>query len=117
MGDKLSKTIMGILACPNCGNDLKFSENRIQCSYCQNEFEILDTGQPDFRLRGKKIVKIKYELGNKFMPDEDFIFDNLAKCNCPEIDFSKITIPWHLTRVKWTPLSRQFFIKPKRHFL
>lgn len=94
----IPKRIMDIIACPHCGNILHSSDNGTKCSGCHDEFVFTDNGQLDFRLRKKKTIELRYELSNSLLSDEDFDFKVLKENTSPQVNFTKIRTPWHLTK-------------------
>ncbi len=85
------------MSCPNCGNSLTKTDQGVSCSGCLEQFLVTDKGQLDFRLKKKKIYPFQFELGTSLLPDDGFDFDLLQKNDSPQLDFSKVKIPYHFT--------------------
>ena len=98
MTSNLFNKLTDILACPYCRKNLHNHEYGIKCSFCNEEFIFSDLGQLDFRLKSNKTITLKYELGNRLIPDNESNFTVLSNNPYPELDFSKISIPWHITK-------------------
>lgn len=93
----LSDHLINILACPHCLNNLIDTEKGFQCSSCNQEY-VYDNGQVDLRLQKAKKVAVEFDLGTELLPDKGFDFVVLPKKPSPEVDYSKIKVPWHLTQ-------------------
>jgi len=96
MRNNLSKKIWDILACPYCGNSISRIENGARCLECHEEYAYSNEGQLDFRLRRKKSYQLQFELGANLLPEKGFDFKILQKNTSPQVDFTKIKVPWHL---------------------
>ena len=94
---ELPKRIWDILACPHCGGSLSITDNGAKCSNCRQEYAYSNEGQLDFRLQRKKTVQLQFEVGTNLLPEKGFEFKPLQKCISPQVDFTNIGVPWHLT--------------------
>lgn len=97
MRNNLSKRIWDILACPYCGKSLLMINNGAKCPNCHEEYVYSNGGQLDLRLRRKKLYPLQFELGTNLLPERGFDFKVLKKTPFPQVDFTKIKVPWHLT--------------------
>lgn len=110
MKHNISKQIRDILACPNCGNSLSMTDNGAKCSNCHEEYVYSTDGQLDLRLREKKLYQLQFELGTNLLLKKDFEFKPLQKCISPQVDFSNIRVPRHLSKELMS-----YFPKAKRN--
>ena len=93
----LSTHLWEILACPQCGAALSNTAAGAHCPACNLTYPANADGQLDLRLQHAKPLSIAYEVGC-LPPDEfDPVFKVLDKNPHPEVDFSTIQVPWHLT--------------------
>lgn len=97
MKNNLSKQIWDTLACPYCGNSLSITDNVFKCLECHEEYPQSNEGQLDLRLRRKKSYQLQFELGNDLLPKKGFQFKILQKNTHPQVDFTKIKVPRHLS--------------------
>ena len=109
MKHKFSKRILDILACPDCGGSLRGTNVGVKCSNCQQEYPISSDGQLDLRLRKKKQYQLQFELGTNLLPDGGFEFGVLQENPHPEVDFTKVGIPQHLSKelMSYFPQSKK----------
>lgn len=108
MGKSISDNVQKILACPYCLAPLN---NSYQCESnenCQSHYKFSETGALDLRLQNKKPYNYDFTLGVPLPPESDLRFKVLPENNNPEVDFSGIDIPRHLTRE-----IRSYFPKAK----
>ena len=87
-----------ILACPSCNHDLKKTENGAVCIECQSEYDYSASGALDLRLKNRKSYSLEFELITPPFPKSEFDFKLLNEIKKPEVDFSGISVPFHLTR-------------------
>jgi SAM-dependent methyltransferase len=101
--------IWEIVACPQCVGSLQQDVQGVVCKSCSQKFEYSDTGQLDLRLRKKKTVNLQFELGEYLSRCENFNFRPLDKNPNPEVDFSGIKVPAHLTEeiMSYMPRGRK----------
>jgi SAM-dependent methyltransferase len=98
MNNKISNNVLNILVCPHCGALLSNSNQCATCTSCQLHFHYTDSGALDLRLQKKKIYHYDFSLGTSLLPESGFEFNVLQKNNTPEVDFSNIDIPFHITK-------------------
>ena len=96
MNKKLLQKIENILACPYCGGSLSQIINSLKCLECCQEYFYSNHNQLNLRLQRKKKYGIQFEIGGNLFP-ENFNFNVLKKKPLPEVDFSGIKVPWHLS--------------------
>lgn len=104
----LSESITGILACPNCSSSLNLTAHDLECSSCGTRYSRNEKGQTDLRLQAPKTVAADFQLGTSLLPDQGFDFTIMKSCPDPEVDFSNIKVPWHIS-----PELRSYFPKAK----
>jgi SAM-dependent methyltransferase len=62
-------------------------------------------GNLDLRLREPKKVSCSFELGKPLTPDT-FVFKPLEPAQAPQVDYSGVQTPWHLTRTILSHIPR-----------
>ena len=97
MKHRISEQIWEILACPYCGNCLLRTGTGARCPNCHEEYAYSNEGQLDFRLRRKKLYQLRFELGTNLPMEKNFEFKPLKECDSPQVDFTTIKVPRHLT--------------------
>lgn len=97
MKHNISKRIWDIIACPYCGSPLTRTATGAKCSNCHEEYAYSKKGQLDLRLRRKKLYKLQFELGTSLLPERGFEFKPLQKNKYPQVDFTNIRVPRHLS--------------------
>ena len=97
-----------VLACPYCHSRLKPFNHGLCCESCSVEFESDNYGRLDFRLTCPKTVIHSFEIGNGLVPDEDCYFGKLGPSPIPNVDFSGLDVPRHLSRelLSYFPCAR-----------
>jgi len=98
MTDHLSQKVWNILACPYCRGSLSKTEHGAQCRECHRKFPLSNKSQLDLRLKRRKAYKLDFEVGIDWQKEIDFGFEPLQKNSSPQVDFTKIKIPWHLSK-------------------
>ncbi|CCK81825.1 class I SAM-dependent methyltransferase [Desulfobacula toluolica] len=98
MNSKISDTVWDILVCPYCGATLEKADQNIMCIHCHSDYKSTESGALDFRLQKKKEYPCKFTLGTPLLPEQGFKFNVLQKNNNPQVDFSDINVPFHLTK-------------------
>lgn len=93
-----SSRVWGILVCPFCKKPLERTNKGAKCPHCQEEYIRTDSGALDLRLRRKKQCQLQFELGTNLLPESGFEFKVLQENPFPEIDFTGVKIPYHLSR-------------------
>ncbi|OIO62390.1 SAM-dependent methyltransferase [Candidatus Woesearchaeota archaeon CG1_02_47_18] len=96
MGENIPKRVWKIMRCPLCGGLLSRTADIAKCTGCSDEYNFSDKGQLDLRLRRKKQYQLQFELGAELLPN-GFDFKTLQKNPTPEVDFTGLKTPWHLT--------------------
>lgn len=88
-----------ILMCPSCRGELEISAQSTRCTHCQVLYPNQENGIPDLRLRQPKTVALDFTIppvsaapGNPAAGIQP-----LAVNSTPEVDFSGVIIPRHLT--------------------
>lgn len=98
MPHQYSNNTWGILACPYCRNTIKKVNTGAICHYCHTEYGYADSGALDLRLKRRKTYNLEFELESALLPESGFDFKPLSENLTPEVDFSDIHIPHHLTK-------------------
>jgi SAM-dependent methyltransferase len=93
----ISQRIWNTLACPSCGAPLSSVKSGARCSDCDEAYPLSKEGQLDLRLRRKETYQVEFELGTPLLPDKGFDFSVLKMNRTPEVDFTGIKVPQHLT--------------------
>ena len=87
----------GVLACPYCGVELNVMERGVYCQRCDEEYLLDHRQRLDLRLKRPKTIEHKFEVGKAFVPDNDCYFGKLIPNPTPEVDFSGLDAPRHLS--------------------
>lgn len=90
--------IWDILACPCCEGLLSRNDSGAKCKDCQEEYIYTNEGQLDLRLQRRKLYNIQFELGVSLLPPKGFDFKALQKNPSPEVNFTGVKVPNHLTK-------------------
>ena len=100
MSSGFSQNVWHILVCPQCGNTLKKTPGGALCGQrqCGAEYVYTDSGNLDLRLKTTKKHTLQFELETPLLPEQGFDFKPLALNPRPEVDFSGITVPYHLSK-------------------
>lgn len=98
MNRKVSSNVWNALMCPNCGGALYGSTKHIVCNSCRSQYGYTESGSPDLRLYRQKTFKYEFKLGTPLIQQSGFDFDLLPLNSEPEIDFSGMDTPHHLSR-------------------
>lgn len=99
MSHFFSKNIWNIIACPNCG--LSIQKNGYQgalCLNCHTAYEYTESGQLNLHLQEKKNYQIEVTIGEPSTEDLNLDFNPLREKVNPEVGFSGVMIPRHLTK-------------------
>jgi len=98
MRKTISDRIYNILACPYCGSNLESVNDGVKCFKCQEEFKKINKKQLDFRLRKKKSYQLQFNIGKNPDINKDINIEVLKKNTFPQVDYSNIKVPSHLTK-------------------
>ncbi|MEN8129103.1 MAG: class I SAM-dependent methyltransferase [Pseudomonadota bacterium] len=99
MSNSFSQNLWNILACPNCG--LSIQKNGDQGTICQNcytAYEYTELGQLNLHLKEKKNYLLEFAIEAPSTEDTNLEFNPLREKANPEVDYSCVTIPRHLTK-------------------
>ncbi len=106
MTTDLSENLLNILACPQCGEKLSLVAGQLQCSPCNTQFSAGQSPGLDLRPRQSRRYLIDLEIGNQLDLEAGIQFDPLQQNPHPEVDFSSISPPKHLSRKLLTYFPR-----------
>jgi SAM-dependent methyltransferase len=98
MFHQYSDKIWGILSCPLCCHDIQKINSGAVCSHCQTEYSYSDSGALDFRLKKSKTYHLEFELTAPLFPPAGFDFKPLEPKSDPEVNFSGVSVPFHLSK-------------------
>lgn len=98
MTNKLSDTVRNILVCPYCGSSLNNINEGMICRTCKSQFKLTKKGALDFRLQQPKTYHYDFTLGTSLLPKTMFDFGLLPLNINPEVNFSNIDVPHHLSK-------------------
>ena len=98
MGNSITANLLEILACPYCGSKLDISGNVMECSSCDEKYYCTNEGQFDLRLQKIKTISYNFKLERNVFQIEEFDLTPLRINKNPEVDFSSVKIPWHITK-------------------
>lgn len=77
---------------------LKKNEQGASCPACETEYQYKDSGALDLRLQSAKQYTLEFEINNAPLPVDNFDCSPLTMCATPEVDFSAIHVPNHLSK-------------------
>jgi len=86
------------LTCSHCGGKLKKSAGGAECLRCGLHYDYAPSGSLDLRLKKPKKCNLEFDLGTSLPSDNEFQVEPLIASSVPEVDFSHVRVPWHLTR-------------------
>jgi SAM-dependent methyltransferase len=98
MPQSLSKNVWKYLVCSSCGRNLTAGNRGATCTGCGLSYPYTESGSLDLRLQVPKIYPDTFALGTPLLPPEGFPFEPLNLNPAPEVDFSTVRIPRHLTK-------------------
>ena len=98
MSLSLPSALQDILICSYCGNNLIIKPSGVDCPSCEGKYPYNVSGALDMRLKRTKNYPLTFELGAPLLPDGKFCFEPLQMRDQPEVDFSGMEVPWHLSR-------------------
>jgi len=87
-----------ILACSYCGHELQRTQSGAECHQCGTRYEFTDSGSLDLRLKKRKKYSLEFDIDTRSLPDDGFPFEPLRLNPNPEVDFSNVRTPYHLTK-------------------
>ncbi len=96
--NQFSRNTWDILACPQCRYSLRETPDGAACQHCNTEYDYTNSGSLDLRLKKRKKCKLEFELETDLLPEPGFDFKLLAAKPEPEVDFTGITLPYHLSK-------------------
>lgn len=94
----ISDSVWHILMCPNCGEVLLKSNQGVACNRCESLYEYRESGALDLRLPRQKTVQYEFILGSPLYRQAGLDFSVLPLNPTPEVDYSNVDVPHHLTR-------------------
>jgi SAM-dependent methyltransferase len=98
MDDGLSDNVWRVLRCPSCGGHLERAPAGATCSDCRVEYSGDSGGPIDLRLKTPKTVSLDFVLATPPLPQSGFDFGPLEAAPDPEVDFTGVSVPRHLTK-------------------
>jgi SAM-dependent methyltransferase len=98
MPQPLSDNVWKHLVCSSCGYSLEAAGQGATCSTCGLEYPYTESGSLDLRLQRSKTFADAFELGAQLLPEDGFAFDPLQINPAPNVDFSGLEHPRHLTK-------------------
>jgi SAM-dependent methyltransferase len=98
MAYPIADNIWNILACSYCGQTLEKTRTGAKCSGCNLIYEYSDSGPLDLHIKKPKKYILDFELGTPLFGSEDFLFQPMTANTKPQVDFSGLRIPRHLTK-------------------
>lgn len=94
----ISDTIWEALRCSDCGGGLEARDDGAKCMNCGQHFPYTDHGSLDLHPRKPKEYPINFELGSPVPYGDRLPVEPLSENPVPEVDFSGVEVPRHLTR-------------------
>jgi ubiquinone/menaquinone biosynthesis C-methylase UbiE len=109
MNSNYSDKIESILSCPFCQSPLTNIDKGYACESCETQYKNTKSGAIDLRLKQDKTIQLNFTLGND-IPKNSVIDYPLSINPHPEVDFSNMKVPRHLTKELIS-----YFPKPKQN--
>lgn len=98
MSHRFSNNLWNVLVCPYCKQKLKRTKMGGWCNNCQATYHYTDSGAIDLRPNRFQKIQHEYQLGVPLFSETGFSFDVLHENNSPEVDYSNIHVPQHLSK-------------------
>ena len=94
-----SVRLRNALACPACGQTpLEETAGGVRCPRCPEDYPTSRWGSLDLRPRRPRPYPVEFEIGDRLPPPEGVDFGILTDHPKPEVDFSAVEAPSHLSR-------------------
>jgi SAM-dependent methyltransferase len=94
-----SARLRNALACPACGRTpLEETAGGVRCPRCPEDYPASRWGSLDLRPRRPRRYPVEFEIGDRLPPQAGVDFGRLTDHPSPEVDFSSIETPPHLSR-------------------
>lgn len=98
MSQPLSDNVWEHLICSSCGHSLEAQDQGATCPGCGLDYPYTESGSLDLRLQQPRTYSDTFELGTPLLPENGFPFEPLQVNSDPQVDFSGISSPRHLTQ-------------------
>jgi SAM-dependent methyltransferase len=98
MPERLSDNVWKHLICSSCGHSLEAESRGAFCRSCGLIYSYTESGSLDLRLQRPKTFTDNFELGTPLLPEGGFPFEPLQPNPDPQVDFSGVQTPRHLTK-------------------
>jgi ubiquinone/menaquinone biosynthesis C-methylase UbiE len=98
MTSTVSNSIWNILTCSHCSGALRETDSGAKCLNCGLEYQYTPSNSLDLRLRKHKKYGVEVDIGDALLSEKNFQFEPLKENVKPEVDFSNVSIPWHLKK-------------------
>ena len=96
--DQLSRQVWDALSCPHCGQPLSKSNSGADCTSCGSSYVYSEWGSLDLRCIRPKTQVLEFNLGSSSPLELDLPGRPLTLHPNPEVDFSGVSIPHHLSK-------------------
>ena len=109
MSTQIPNNAWKVLICPVCGRTLeKIGGDGAKCVSCDTSYAYTPSGSLDLRLQTKRIYSLEFELGEPLTFDPATKFTPLQEKLPPEVDYSHINAPYHLSKelMSYIPKAR-----------
>jgi len=93
----LPDAIWNVLACPHCGTSLKREDQAARCESCGAVYSANASMPLDLRLTRTKKAAFEFAMPFPALEEADSLIRPLALKPNPEVDFSGIPVPHHLS--------------------
>jgi SAM-dependent methyltransferase len=94
----MSGKVWDILICSTCGSPLQKRDHGAVCPSCGLEYEYTESGSLDLRLKRPRKYALEFDLGTPLLAENGFRIEPLTAYATPEVDFSSVSVPIHLSR-------------------
>ncbi|UCE40737.1 MAG: class I SAM-dependent methyltransferase [Candidatus Aminicenantes bacterium] len=95
---QFSENVWNTLACPHCSGPVEQTKTGAFCPTCDTGYGYTETGALDLRLKEHKKYVLEFMLNEPLLPESGFNFRPLSPNPKPEVDFSSLGVPHHLTK-------------------
>ncbi|MFH1185424.1 MAG: class I SAM-dependent methyltransferase [Chloroflexota bacterium] len=97
MVESISSEVWSALRCVECGHRLHRRGGGATCVSCGASYPYTEHGSLDLRLTKPKAYPVEFRLGEAPLSEHSFRSEPLKRNPSPEVDFSGVAVPRHLT--------------------
>ena len=94
----VSAHVWNALTCSQCGTGLNKAASGAECLGCGLRYACTAAGALDLRLQKARTYDLQFELGTPLRVDKALRIEPLTLNTSPQVDFSGMEAPYHMTR-------------------